>query len=103
MHASSLREDTHHPRFNWPGRGAAWRGSGVAVEKWVSNRAGRAVVRAYYPETRERRESSMGDNAQARPGSPAGASAEAGSETRLFKDILKQPAQLTASLAHILG
>jgi glutamine---fructose-6-phosphate transaminase (isomerizing) len=45
----------------------------------------------------------MGDNAQVRPGPPAGAISGADSETRLFKDILKQPAQLAGSLAHMLG
>jgi len=45
----------------------------------------------------------MGDNAQVRPGPPAGTIPRADSETRLFKDILKQPTQLASSLAHMLG
>ncbi|MGB7547859.1 MAG: SIS domain-containing protein [Terracidiphilus sp.] len=45
----------------------------------------------------------MSDNAQAAPDSPAGTTPGAAAETRLFEDILKQPAQLAASLAHMLG
>ena len=45
----------------------------------------------------------MGDNAQARPGSPARTISDKVPETRLYEDILKQPAQLAASLSHMLG
>jgi glutamine---fructose-6-phosphate transaminase (isomerizing) len=45
----------------------------------------------------------MGDDARVRLGPPAGGTSRADSETRLFKDILKQPAQLAGSLAHMLG
>ncbi|MGA2170983.1 MAG: SIS domain-containing protein [Terracidiphilus sp.] len=45
----------------------------------------------------------MNDNAQAGPDSPAGTIPGTVTETRLFDDILKQPAQLAASLSHMLG
>jgi glucosamine--fructose-6-phosphate aminotransferase (isomerizing) len=45
----------------------------------------------------------MNDNSLKGPGLPAGAIAKAVSETRLFEDILRQPAQLAASLAHMFG
>lgn len=45
----------------------------------------------------------MGDNAQSGPGSSTGIIPGINSETMLFTDILKQPAQLAASLTHMLG
>ena len=45
----------------------------------------------------------MSNNVQAGSNSLIGTNSEEVSETRLFQDILKQPAQLTASLCHMLG
>jgi len=45
----------------------------------------------------------MSDSAQAEPDAPTGRIAGAVSETRLFQDILKEPAQLAASLSHMVG
>jgi glucosamine--fructose-6-phosphate aminotransferase (isomerizing) len=45
----------------------------------------------------------MSDNAQSKVGSPEANTPGAVQETKLFKDILKQPAQLAASLKHMLG
>jgi glucosamine--fructose-6-phosphate aminotransferase (isomerizing) len=45
----------------------------------------------------------MSDNAQAGPGATRDATPRSASETALFTDILKQPAQLAASLSHMLG
>jgi len=45
----------------------------------------------------------MSDDAQAKSGPSAVTISRADSETRLFKDILKEPAQLAGSLAHMLG
>lgn len=45
----------------------------------------------------------MDDTADPGSGSPARTIPIAPSETRLFRDILNQPAQLAASLAHMLG
>ena len=45
----------------------------------------------------------MGDTAATRPGSPVANTPGTVTGTRLFQDILKQPAQLAASLSHMLG
>ena len=45
----------------------------------------------------------MGANSQAGSGIPAEITPGSVSESRLFQDILKQPAQLAASLSHMLG
>ncbi len=45
----------------------------------------------------------MGDSAEPRAGSPAVTTSAAASETRLFADILKEPAQLARSLSHMFG
>jgi glucosamine--fructose-6-phosphate aminotransferase (isomerizing) len=45
----------------------------------------------------------MSDNAQAGSNSETGTTIAEVSETRLFADILKQPAQLAASLSHMMG
>jgi glucosamine--fructose-6-phosphate aminotransferase (isomerizing) len=45
----------------------------------------------------------MSDNIQESPEAASPAAPGMGSDTRLFHDILKQPAQLAASLSHMLG
>jgi glucosamine--fructose-6-phosphate aminotransferase (isomerizing) len=45
----------------------------------------------------------MGGTPEARPGSPVANIPGTVTETKLFQDILKQPAQVAASLAHMLG
>ncbi|MDR3771953.1 MAG: SIS domain-containing protein [Terracidiphilus sp.] len=45
----------------------------------------------------------MADIAEPRAGSPAGTIPAAASETRLFADILNEPAQLARSLVHMFG
>jgi glutamine---fructose-6-phosphate transaminase (isomerizing) len=45
----------------------------------------------------------MGEHAQAWPEGSTGTIPGIAQETRLFKDILKQPAQLAGSLSHMLG
>ncbi len=45
----------------------------------------------------------MSDNAPSIAGSPEANASRAEQETKLFKDILKQPAQLAGSLKHMLG
>lgn len=45
----------------------------------------------------------MGDSAEPRAGAPAGTTPAAASKTKLFADILKEPAQLARSLQHMFG